>query len=43
MDLIGLAEAGLLEQRKEGRAFIFIAPQDLERRLTSLKKGISPA
>ena len=43
MDLLGLVELGFLDQRKEGRAFLFIAPPDLERRLTHLKEGLSPA
>lgn len=29
-DLLGLAELKLLEQRKVGRAFVFVAPKDLE-------------
>ncbi|MEA3210454.1 MAG: hypothetical protein QOE70_3511 [Chthoniobacter sp.] len=32
-DLLGLAQRGLLDQRKRGNAFIFIAPADLEKRL----------
>lgn len=32
-DLLGLAKARLLEQRKSGRAFVFVAPKDLESRL----------
>lgn len=32
-DLLGLAKLKLLEQRKKGRAFSFIAPRDLEARL----------
>ena len=32
-DLLGLAQAKLLEQRKAGRAFVFVAPKDLEMRL----------
>ena len=34
-DLLGLAKAKLLEQRKVGRAFVFVAPRDLESRLRS--------
>jgi Fic family protein len=34
-DLLGLAKRKLLEQRKAGRAFIFVAPKDLELRLRS--------
>jgi len=43
MDLLGLAELGFLEQRREGRAFIFAAPADLEQRLTRQKQGLNPA
>jgi Fic family protein len=32
-DLLGLARLGFLEQRKAGRALIFVAPADLENRL----------
>jgi len=32
-DLLGLARMKLLEQRKSGRAFVFIAPKDLDERL----------
>lgn len=32
-DLLGLAELGLLEQTKRGRAFVFIAPDDLRQRI----------
>jgi Fic family protein len=32
-DLLGLAELGLLEQTKRGRAFMFIAPDDLRQRI----------
>lgn len=34
-DLLGLAKVKLLEQRKAGRAFVFVAPKDLELRLRS--------
>ena len=34
-DLLGLAELGLLEQTKRGRAFVFIAPDDLRQRIES--------
>ena len=34
-DLLGLAELGLLEQTKRGRAFVFIAPDDLRVRIES--------
>jgi Fic family protein len=34
-DMLGLARLGLLEQKKMGRAFIFVAPTDLESRLRS--------
>jgi hypothetical protein len=34
-DLQKLAELGLLEQRKRGRAFVFYAPQDLMKRIGS--------
>ena len=32
-DLLALARAGLLDQRKQGRAFVFVAPDDLRVRL----------
>ena len=32
-DLLGLAEAGLMQQHREGRAHVFIAAVDLARRL----------
>jgi Fic family protein len=32
-DLIALAEAGLMEQRREGKAFVFTARPDLDRKL----------
>jgi len=32
-DLVNLSKMNLLEQRKAGRAFIFVAPNDLESRL----------
>ena len=35
-DLLGLVALGLLEKVKEGRAFAFIAPQDLASRMASL-------
>lgn len=34
-DLLGLAKLKLLEHRKAGRAFVFVAPKDLELRLRS--------
>lgn len=34
-DLLGLARLRLLEHRKSGRAFVFLAPKDLEERLRS--------
>ncbi len=34
-DLLGLAKLKFLEQRKGGRAFVFVAPKDLESRLRS--------
>ncbi len=34
-DLLGLAALGLLEQTKRGRAFVFIAPDDLRQRIES--------
>jgi Fic family protein len=34
-DLLGLAKLRFLEQRKAGRAFVFVAPKDLEARLRS--------
>jgi Fic family protein len=33
LDLEGLAKLGLLQRSKRGRAFIFIAPNDLEQRI----------
>jgi len=35
-DLLGLVELGLLEKIREGRAFVFLAPEDLARRMTHL-------
>jgi Fic family protein len=32
-DLLNLAKSGLLEKRKAGRAFIFVAPNDIESRI----------
>lgn len=37
-DLLALAELSLLEQRKIGRAFAFVAPRDLEARLKGTKR-----
>jgi Fic family protein len=37
-DLLGLSKAGLLEQRKSGRAMVFVAPRDLEHRLCAKKR-----
>lgn len=34
-DLLALAELGLLEQIREGRAFVFITPENLSRRVSS--------
>lgn len=34
-DLLKLAKLGLLQQSKQGRAFVFIAPNDLEQRIKS--------
>lgn len=34
-DLYALAEGGLLERRKRGRAFVFVAPDDLKAKLRS--------
>ena len=36
-DLLGLAKLRLLEQRKAGRVLVFVAPKDLELRLSSKK------
>jgi Fic family protein len=36
-DLLGLAKAKLLEHRRVGRAFVFVAPKDLEMRLREKK------
>lgn len=36
VDLLTLAEVGLLEQRKQGKAYIFMAPVDLAKRLKNL-------
>lgn len=38
-DLLGLAEAGLLEQKKRGKAFVFFAPQDLELQVRELQRN----
>lgn len=35
-DLLGLVELGLLDQGRQGKAFVFIAPADLKRRIGSL-------
>jgi Fic family protein len=35
-DLLGLAELGLLERIREGRAFVFMAPEDLASRMSGL-------
>jgi Fic family protein len=37
-DLLGLAAIKLLEQSKSGRAFVFVAPEDLRERLDALKE-----
>lgn len=37
-DLVKLAELGLLEQRKRGRAFVFHAPQDLGERIGAVSR-----
>ncbi|MEI9898353.1 MAG: Fic family protein [Chthoniobacter sp.] len=37
LDLLDLAKRGLLEQRKMGRAYGFVAPKDLETRLRHVK------
>ena len=37
-DLLALAELSLLEHRKVGRAFVFVAPRDLESRLKATGK-----
>jgi len=37
-DLLKLAELGLLEQRKRGRAFVFFAPSDLPERISGASK-----
>jgi Fic family protein len=42
-DLLGLAKLKLLEHRKVGRAFIFVAPKDLELRLRSEDSNRLPA
>ena len=36
-DLLGLVERGLIEQRKSGKSFAFIAPPDIEKRLRQAK------
>jgi len=36
-DLLGLAKLNLLQQSKQGRAFVFIAPNDLEQRIKAYK------
>lgn len=35
-DLLGLSELGLLDKVREGRAFVFIAPEDLAQRMSNL-------
>jgi Fic family protein len=37
-DLLPLAERGLLERRKRGRAFVFQAPEDLRARIAAASK-----
>lgn len=41
-DLLALARAGLLDQAKAGRAFVFDVPQDLRKRLQRGHKRASP-
>lgn len=41
-DLLDLAGTGLLEQKKKGKAFVFIAPPDLKQRLASVGKPRRP-
>ncbi|HEX4846151.1 MAG TPA: hypothetical protein VFV26_08010, partial [Geothrix sp.] len=36
-DLLQMAELGLLEKIKEGRAFLFVAPEDLATRMARLE------
>ncbi|WP_092998961.1 Fic family protein [Thiohalomonas denitrificans] len=38
-DLLKLAESGLLEQRKRGRAFVFHAPADLGDRIKATSRS----
>ncbi|MSR20044.1 MAG: Fic family protein [Gemmatimonadetes bacterium] len=38
-DLLQLAELGFVDRGKSGRAFIFVAPQDLRDRLTSIARN----
>jgi len=33
LDLLDLAKRGLLDQRKAGKALVFVSPNDLEKRL----------
>lgn len=40
-DLLDLVDLGLLTKSKAGRAFIFIAPEDLRARLEAIKSGYS--
>jgi Fic family protein len=37
-DLLALARRGLLEQRKRGRAFVFVAPEDLRARMARKRR-----
>ena len=37
-DLLGLEDLGLLEKIREGRAFVFVAPEDLASRMSGLEK-----
>lgn len=41
-DLLKLAELGLLEQRKRGRAFVFYAPANLPERIRDATDGATP-
>jgi hypothetical protein len=38
-DLLGLAELGLLEKGKLGKAFVFTAPSDLQEKLGAFADG----
>ena len=42
-DLLDLTKAGLLEMRRDGKAFLFIAPSDLSERVYRAKGSVVSA